>query len=144
MIGINNSPQVGPFPPPPREDYKLSDDQKEQLQDILAKYDAENISEDDRRAMLSDLRDAGIRPGEDLKNALEEAGFEVKPPPPDDRPPQRMGRPQGAGFDPPQFVKDFMEKVEAGDVSEEDVQGFIEAIQSQQQEPKGIFLNQLI
>ncbi|MCB0210527.1 MAG: hypothetical protein KDJ52_14410 [Anaerolineae bacterium] len=143
MVGINNSPPVGAFPPP-REDYKLSDEQKGQLQDILSKYDAKDISEDDRRAMLNEIKDAGIRPGEDLKNALEDAGFKVKPPPSGDRPPRGLGNSRGPGFEPPQFVKDFMAKIEAGDVSDDDIRGFLETIQSQQGEPKGVFFDRVI
>ncbi|HMQ51930.1 MAG TPA: hypothetical protein PKE64_28715 [Anaerolineae bacterium] len=145
MIGnINSSTSVRVFPRPPMENYKLTDDQKSQLQDILTKYDAESISDDEMKSMLGEIREAGIRPGEDLKNALEEAGFELKKPPAGNRPPMGMNKPQGVGFEPPQFVQDFMAKAESGDVSEDDVQEFLKAIQSQKQEFRGAIFDQSV
>lgn len=54
---------------------KLTDDQKKSLEEILAKYDPDNMSEDDRRAMLQEMQDAGIPRSQDTMDMLRAAGF---------------------------------------------------------------------
>jgi hypothetical protein len=82
-----------------------------------------------------------------LKNTLEEAGFEMKPPkggPPPMGQPGGMGGVGWAGAEPPQFTKDFMDKVQSGDISEEDVTEFVKTVNSQNQQSTGLLFNQTV
>ena len=113
-------------PPIPQQSQVLTDEQKETVNGILSNYDSSNMSEADVESMKAELKDAGIKPSEDLKGMMEEAGFEV---------PERSG-PQGAKGKgkPPEFSK-LMEKLGTSNISEEEIQSFIENIQSE----KGLF-----
>lgn len=83
----------------PQNVTELTDEQKEKLQEILEKYDAENMTAEDVEALFKETREAGIPPGEGLKEAMETAGFDLSeirgksgenaPPPP---PPMGMGQ----------------------------------------------------
>ena len=74
MQGMRGMGQMqGPPPPPPSE--PLTDEQKTQVKDILSNYDAQNLTAADAKSILEQLRESDIKPGEDLKNAIEDAGF---------------------------------------------------------------------
>lgn len=53
----------------------MTEDQKETLADILAKYDPENMTAEDRKNMKQDIVDAGIPKSRDAMEMLREAGF---------------------------------------------------------------------
>ena len=69
---------------------------QEIIESILANYDAESLSEDDAKAIVSALQDAGIEASSELADAMDEAGFNA----------QEIGTlagvgPQGGGGMPP-------------------------------------------
>lgn len=122
ISSISNSSQVQrPMQP---QSQPLTDEQKETVNSILASYDSASMSEADVEAMRAEFKDAGIKPSEDLKGIMEEAGFEV---------PERSG-PEGAKgggkSKPPEFAA-LMEKLQSSDVSEDDLMSFIESIQAE-------------
>ena len=135
MTGFSQRPQWG-------GDYKINEQQKTQLDEILARYDPENMTEEDMRSMLEEIRAAGIRPGEDLKNSLESAGFELPRPPAGGPPPMPPGDASGVQSQQPQFLLDFIEKLKEGNVTESDIQTFLETLKNQGEELKGFFVNQ--
>jgi len=69
------------------QDTMLSDDEKAQVAEILSRYDSENLSEEDAKAIREAFKENGIAPGRGLDEAVKEAGFAVEdirgtPPPP--------------------------------------------------------------
>jgi hypothetical protein len=140
---INSGSQVGMFQRPPMENYKMTDEQKTKLQDILSTYDAKNLTDEDKMSMMQEIRKAGIRPGDDLKTTLEDAGFDLTPPPPGGQPPMGAGG-AGATGQTPQFLLDFVEKYESGEVSNDDIQQLVQTIKSQGQQTQGILFDQMI
>lgn len=66
---------------------QLTDDQKAQVAAILSQYDASSLAAEDARAINNAFREAGIRRGEDQKEAIQAAGFDpetirsLNPPP---------------------------------------------------------------
>lgn len=79
---------------------KLSEEQKSAAEEILAQYDPDSLSDDDVDAIKQQLRDAGVGPSRDLKDLLQEAGFDAeqfKPKGPDGS----AGGPGGPGGPPP-------------------------------------------
>lgn len=56
----------------------LTDDQKQQVTDILSQYDPENMTADDAKAIFDSFREAGIQPGAGLKETVEAAGFDLE------------------------------------------------------------------
>lgn len=137
---LNSTMSSGMMPPPIRGAHPLTDDQRSQLQDILANYDPENMTAEDTQTMRDEIREAGIRPGKELRTTLQEAGFEVGPPP--DGPPGQMTGPMGANRpEPPQFILDFIDKAESGDITADEVAEFLEAIQAHNQETTGLLVD---
>lgn len=85
---------IGSFPPPPPS-RPLTDDQTSLVQATLADYDAETLTTEDARTILDTFRQAGIRPGKELRQAIQDAGF-------DEKQLLELARPEGAPEGGPQ------------------------------------------
>jgi hypothetical protein len=96
-----SAPPQRPDGPPPGQE-KLTTEQLAKVKSILAPYKADSLTRDDAKAIKRAFRDAGIRPGRGLGDALHNAGFSPQklealdprpkdaPPPPDgDMPPPK-------------------------------------------------------
>lgn len=62
---------------PTTDSTTLSEEQKKKLQEILASYDPENMTADDRSDLLQDLKDAGIPRCQDALDMMRLAGFKA-------------------------------------------------------------------
>lgn len=69
---------VGMSMPPQRMQQNLSSDQQLLVEETLAKYDLDNLTEDDAKAIVSAFAEAGIEPGKALEAAMEAAGADAK------------------------------------------------------------------
>jgi Spy/CpxP family protein refolding chaperone len=88
----------------PPQSQPLTDQQKVSIKSILAKYDASTLTADDAKAIHRALRDAGLRNGPELNDAVKEAGFDpdklrdLDPPRGDKQPnDQKDSKPEGNG-----------------------------------------------
>lgn len=112
----------------------LTDEQKKTVQDILSKYDPENLTADDAKEIFKALREANIPPGQGVMDAIDEAGFDSKelgklgrpdkppqgPPPP---PPDGTGQTeQSSGLDVSALksLQELLNKYDLSNLSEED------------------------
>lgn len=115
---------------------QLTDSQMEAVNSILSNYDSSSMSKADFESMRAEFEEAGIKPSEDLKGIMEEAGFEL---------PKGPG-PQGVSGEgktrPPEFSK-LMEKLGDSDVSEEEIFSFIENLQNEKGSISGALLDEL-
>ena len=59
---------------------KMTETEKEKLQEILSGYNAENISDEDLQSMIKECRDAGIRPTTEMRQMITDAGFKLPKP----------------------------------------------------------------
>lgn len=57
---------------------ELTADQTSKIADILSQYDADNVSDDDAKAIFKAFKDAGISPAKGMKEAIEAAGFDAE------------------------------------------------------------------
>lgn len=73
-IGAGNAGFGGGRPP----SQPLSDEQKSLVEETLSNYDAENLSEDDAKAIVETFKEAGIKPGKELADLTSELGFDAK------------------------------------------------------------------
>jgi len=125
-----NPPQPGDRPPrqedrqpdkPREESQSLTAEQKAQVKSILSKYNESSLTADDARAINNAFRDAGLRNGPALQQAIKDAGFVPEKigalaPPPDrpgaDQPGRNKGFPdrpeqsKGGGYSIGQAVSD--------------------------------------
>ncbi len=67
---------IGAFPPPPSR--PLTEEQTSLIQSTLAEYDAESLTAEDAKEILNTFREAGIKPGKELRQAIADAGFDEK------------------------------------------------------------------
>ena len=71
--------QTAPSDRPPREEQQtLTDQQKATVKSILSKYNPASLTADDARAINDAFREAGLRSGRDLRDAIQEAGFDAE------------------------------------------------------------------
>ncbi len=54
----------------------LSSEQSEKAKEIIANYDADNATDEEKQEMIDALKEAGIQPGPQLGKMLMEAGFD--------------------------------------------------------------------
>lgn len=115
----------------PRENYKMSDEEKTQVKSLLEQYDTENMTEEDTKSLFEEIKSLGVKPGEDLKTMMEDAG--VKPP----KPPQGGGKPPQGGISKevstrdnmPSYLSEFVSKAQSGDISDEDLNTILNTLQ---------------
>jgi len=80
-------PAMNDARPRPENRAPLTDEQKAAVKSILSKYNATTLTADDAKAIHRAFRDAGLRPGPGLQEAITSAGFdprklrELDPPP---------------------------------------------------------------
>lgn len=131
----------------------LSDEQRQTVSDVLANYDAENLTESDAAAIVEAFSAAGIQPGRELAEAMAEYGFDAKtvgdlagvegP---------RQGPPPGMGGQPvtlnisDEMLQDLNELLDAyysDSISESDRETTLDAIKEifQQTVPEGGLVN---
>lgn len=107
-------------------DYTLTDDQKQTLEEIIAKYDSENMTGEDTKELFEELKSAGIPPSKDVREALDAAGF--KPP---EKPNGEPPKPEGAEFSSnAKTLIDILQKAETGEATQDEINTFITQLQS--------------
>lgn len=117
-----------------RRDVALTDDQKSTVNDILSNYDAENLTADDTQAIFDAFREAGIQPGDSLKETVEAAGFDLEqfkpegpqgPPPP---PPSQTSSSK-VNVSSLQTLQTILSQYDLSNLSAEDEQSLISQFQ---------------
>ena len=128
----------------------LTSEQKEKATEIAARFDPKIDDPEMRQEMREAFDAANIRPGEDLRNVLRDAGFKLgRPPHPSGdgpqggrgqhRGPRNLGPPPGL----PKFVLSFMEKRREGSVGQAETQQFMADLRRMPNPPKGLFVNRV-
>ena len=126
----------------------LNAEQKEVAAEIANRFDPKNDGPEMRQEMREAFEQANIRPGQDLKAVLEDAGFEVAPPPHrkglkdleskgKHRGLRDLGPPPGL----PSFVNSYLDKRREGSVSEAETNAFMSKVREMAPPPRGIFVN---
>ena len=99
----------------------LTDEQKAKLEEILAKYDPENLSDEDRKAMMDEMRAAGLPRSRETFQMLKDAGFQPPKPPTGQGMPAGLGQTTSSGdTDMRSQLMDMIEKLKSGTLSEKD------------------------
>jgi hypothetical protein len=107
-------------------DYTLTDDQKQTLEEIVAKYDSENMTGEDTKALFEELKSAGIPPSKDVKETLDAAGFKT-PEKPNGEPPKTEGTELSSNA---KTLIDILQKAETGEATQDEINAFITQLQS--------------
>lgn len=67
-----------PIPPQQRTQQSLSNDQQSLIEETIAQYDIENLTEDEAKNIVQTFAEAGIRPGQAMEDAIAQAGGDAK------------------------------------------------------------------
>jgi hypothetical protein len=118
---------------PPSE---LTDEQKQTIQNILSKYDPENIDAETAQEIFDKFREAGITPARGMKEAIEAAGFDAEEL-------RSLAQPQGNMPPPPptegkskidvsalQSLMDILNQYDLENLSSEDEETLMQQLQS--------------
>jgi hypothetical protein len=138
---VNSISGMGSTQYMPQASSKLTDDQKSQLEEIISNYDPENMTQEDMKSMMDEIRDAGITPSKDLRDIMDAAGFKPpeKPqgPPPDDSTSETKQQ-------LPDYLLDFIQKQESGSVTQDDINSLIKDLTSSGLSSQGSIVDQKV
>lgn len=113
-----------------RENYKMSDDEKQKVTDLLAKYDVSTLTDDEKQSLMEEIKSMGVKPGDDLKNIMDEAGFTPPKPPEGGMPPMNGASDSESTEQLPAFLSDFINKYQSGQVSDDDMNTLFSQLKS--------------
>jgi len=114
----------------------LTDDQKETLQSIISNYDLEDMSEDDKKSMLDEIKESGIGFSDEVKSILDDAGF-TPPEKPQGPPPTDESSSSNS-----KLIQDLLDKVDSGEISQDEISSLIQTLQDSGESTTGVFLDQ--
>lgn len=130
---------------------QLTEEQQATIQDILSKYDPENITEEDAKEIFQAFSDAGIKPGPGIREAIAAAGFDPEdlrtkadpdwkpgPPPQGDIAP---GRGSGINASSLQTLQSILSQFDLANLSEDDLQTLIAMMSQSGLLQQGSFIN---
>lgn len=123
-----------------KTDTKLTDDQKKSLNEIISRYDSENINNETMKQMMEEIKSTGITPGKEFREIMDAAGF--KPPAKPEGPPPVENTEMKEKV--PDFLKEFLEKIESGKITDDDVSTLIQDLKNSGQDIQGLFVNQKV
>ena len=120
---------------PMQSSQTLTDDQKTTVNDIISNYDSSNMTKADFDSLMVEFQDAGIPPSEEIGSLLDAAGFEKH----EGKPPE--GVKGGQRPEPPEFITELMDKLENGEITEEEVQSFLQNLQNESNQSSGLIMD---
>ncbi len=141
ISSVSNSGNIQ-FYPQPKANNTLTDEQKSSLKEIISNYDSGNMTENDWKNMMEEIKSSGVGPGEDMKQIMEEAGFEK---------PKGMKPPEGYANRPPvedketiDLIKEYMEKKEEGEISQDEFDNFLQSLLNTKQNTNGLLIDKSV
>ncbi|MGE5365298.1 MAG: hypothetical protein ACM3SM_14295 [Bacteroidota bacterium] len=120
---------------------RLTDEQKKKLQEIIAQYDPETVTQEDMKNMMEEIDSAGIKPSKEFGEIMNEAGFK--------RPEKPEGA-EGAGplsetqDDLAQKLLELLKEKESGSINQEDLDDFIDNLRNSMESSQGNIVNQKV
>lgn len=117
----------------------MTDEQKTAASEILAKYDSTNMTEADHESLRTELEEAGITPSKELGKMMEEEGFEIPKGPRGPKGADGEGKPEQ-----PDFITELIEKLESGEVSEDEIKSFLQTLQETKGETGGAIMDEYV
>jgi len=132
-IGAGGAGFGGGKPPP----QPLSDEQKSLVEETLANYDAENLTEEDALAIVDAFKEAGIKPGRELAELTSELGFDAREigdlagvePPKGPPPPPPPGEDQSLNTEDLSTLQSIIDDYDLNDLSEEEEEEIISQLE---------------
>lgn len=124
----------------------FSETQKAEVASILADYNVSTLNEEDALAINDAFREAGFKRGPELRNAIEEAGFDAEqlgslaPPPPTGPPPG--GKPAAIDVEALTELQEILADYDLSNLTSDQEDEIANRIQSSGIEMKGLLVDQ--
>jgi hypothetical protein len=102
---------------------QLTNQQEEQVSEILSRYDPAKLASGDYASIIEELRTAGLPPTREVRSMIEEAGFDVEAMEPPSPPPQERSstQPRDTGAaNSIDGLRELLERYETGSLSAEE------------------------
>jgi Ca2+-binding EF-hand superfamily protein len=117
----------------------LTEDQKNKLEEILAKYDPANLTEADKKSLMDELKNSGIPRCKETFQMLKDAGFKLG---------HGGGQPDGmqVGADGQQNSEllTLIQQLESGQITEEEFRALIGEMVQGDSVPTGSVINESV
>ncbi|GEM_PF-1619624 len=141
----------------------LTDEQKKELDSILANYNSSDMTQSSTQSLLDALKSSGIQPSQAVQSYISSQGFDIQPPqgPPPPDPGSSISSlsstslsslssssssssSSGISSDAnlPAFLQDFIDKEKAGSVTQDDINSLIANLQNTGQSTTGVLVDQ--
>ena len=99
---------------------ELTEDEESTLDEILANYDSSDMSEDDFKSLMEDIKESGITMSKDLMSYMEKSGFEAPEAPPE--------MPEEDSEESSK-IQELLEQLQNGEISQEDFDSIVQDMQ---------------
>jgi len=137
-VGSTSSLQ---YQPQSYSETKLTDDQKTILEEILAKYDASNLTQEQTQSLFDELKASGIKPSKEVREIMDTAGFAPPEKPEGSMPPLDQ---TNETEDLPDYVLEFLEKLKSGQVSEADLNSLTASLEENGEISQGLIVDKKV
>ena len=141
VSAISSSSTAGLYQPQSNYNSTLTDDQKSTLQEIISKYNPENMTSADQKSMMDEIKAAGINPSKEFGEIMNEAGFK-SPERPQGPPPDDFA--QGSKEQLPDYLLEFIQKQESGTVTQTDIDSLIQSLENSGSTTSGNLVDQKV
>lgn len=128
------------YRPQMEQSAKMTDDEKKKLQDIISKYDASSITQDEQKTMMDEIKSAGIKPSKELGETLNEAGFK-RPEKPKDAPDSQQSS-SSVSQDELKNLLDLLSNKGTTDVDQSEIDSFIQNLKNLTDSNEGTLIDQ--
>ncbi len=106
----------------------LSEEEKSSLQEILSKYDPDNMSQEDRESLKAELEEEGLWGNVNTFRALDDAGFAPPPPPQGGMPGMSDDDEDEETSNSAQLMLDLLNQLESGELTQDDFTAQLESL----------------
>ena len=118
----------------------LTEEERARLEEILAKYDPENMSDEEKQALMEELKSSGIPRCRETFQAIKGAGFELPKPPQGQAGPE-AGQAQEAGAMFPELMN-LLNQLKQGDITQDDFFAQLELFKNDLAGTLGLLIDQ--
>lgn len=120
---------------------KLTVDQKTTLNEIISKYDPQNMTEETTKQMMEEIKEAGITPNKEFGEIMDKAGFKRPEPPHQGQMPPKGEIPHFNNKNSVEIFLSFMSKYESDTATKEDFEMMIQQLSANGEDLQGIFID---
>jgi hypothetical protein len=142
MVSSVSSSSSYQYQPQTDSTVKMTDEEKTTLSSILSKYDSSSMSGEDMKSMMDEIKEAGIKPSDDMKDIMDAAGFKPPEKPQDSTSTSSTTATSSTQSALQQQLSDLLASQQSGELTQDDINSFIAALKNSTGSSVGTLVNQ--